>query len=78
MYEKWVVDVSFATPCFVPYIGGELITGMNLVQDHSPGELVGIIHCAGQEAVEAYCAAHPDWHRQFSPPEPAATVAKTI
>jgi hypothetical protein len=66
MFNKWVVDVTYEIPCFVPYEEGELILGMNLITEKCPGQLVGVIHAAGQDAVEKYCAENPNWYETFS------------
>lgn len=68
MSKEWLLDVSFSIPCFVPYERetDTIITGMNVITDKCPGELVGVIHMDGQEAVEKWCAENPDWHVRFS------------
>lgn len=71
MWDKWVIDATppyspgDGVYCFIP-VEGELgsgnesfVTGMNVVSDKPPhdGEVVGIIHEGGQDAVEAFCKA---------------------
>lgn len=68
MWKEWVIDASMSAPegcaCFVPYEREEdtFVLGMNLISDRCPGELLGVIHANGQEAVEEWCKANPDWH----------------
>lgn len=69
-WKNWLLDVSFwrddMPPCFVPYEGnGDIITGMNLLTDQCPGNLVGVYHEAGKQAAEAWCAEHPDWRTKY-------------
>lgn len=66
-YKTWVLDVTFDIPTFIPYdITQEtLITGLTVMADHCPGELVGVIHLDGQQAVDRWVAAHPNWYETY-------------
>lgn len=65
--NDWVMDVSFYPKVvFVPYENGDIILGMNLMTKLCPGNLIGVIHSGGQEAVEEWLAAHPDWKQKYS------------
>lgn len=65
-WDKWILDASMGwPPCFCPVEGdldGEysILTGMNYLGDGPPGggKLVAVIHEGGQEACDAFCAAH--------------------
>jgi len=67
MWQEWLLDVSFEVPCFVPYdrVTGQVIAGMNMLSARCPGELVGVIHVDGQDAVEKWCVENPDWITRF-------------
>ena len=67
-FNEWALDVSLDPPCFVPYLRDtdEFVFGLNLVTAKCPGKLVCIIHQAGQDAVDAWCKANPDWHERFT------------
>lgn len=68
-WKEWLLDITNGDnpPCFVPYERetDSIVFGMNLITDRSPGALVGVIHSDGQDAVEKYCSANPDWHERF-------------
>lgn len=66
IFEEWLLDVSLRTPCFVPYEDGEIIEGFSVIQQKSPGKLVGVIHVEGQEAVETWVEENPNWRERFS------------
>ena len=72
MFNNWVLDVTYVPnmpPVFVPYEDdGTLVLGMNVMSEKCPGELVGIIHEGGQEAVEKWCSENPNWYEQYSRP----------
>jgi hypothetical protein len=68
-WKEWLLDVTHGTDpfaCFVPYEREDdaIVFGMNLMTDRCPGDLVGVIHAAGQEAVEKWMADNPDWHER--------------
>lgn len=64
--SDWVVDVSlYPHVCFVPYDDGDIMLGMSLITEHCPGNLIGVIHSGGQEAVEEWIAAYPDWKQTY-------------
>lgn len=70
IWKEWLIDITHGTeplPCFVPYEREDdaIVFGMNLLTDRCPGELVGVIHAGGQEAVEKWCADNPDWHDRY-------------
>lgn len=59
----WALDVTLATPCFVPIEldeSGEIaavVTGLNVISDECPpGRFMAVIHEDGREAVEAWLA----------------------
>lgn len=60
MWKKWMLDVThWPQTCYCPVDeNGNIVTGFNLVQKEPPGELVGIFHEDGQEAADAFWAAH--------------------
>lgn len=67
MWREWLLDVSFEYPCFVPYERDtdQVVVGMNMLSARCPGELVGVMHSDGQDAVEKWCAENPDWLTRF-------------
>ena len=67
MTTEWVLDVTFDPPCFCPFdrATGEVIVGMSLIADSAPGPLIGVFHADGQDEVEAWVAAHPDWATKY-------------
>ena len=70
MFKQWVIDLSISAPegavCFIPYEPPDMfITGMNVVSDKCPGNLVGVMHPDGQDAVEKWCSDNPDWHDRY-------------
>jgi hypothetical protein len=65
--NDWVIDISlYPAVVFVPYNNGGIVLGINLMTERCPGNLIGIIHINGQEAVEEWIAAHPDWLQTYS------------
>jgi len=73
MFKEWVIDIGSShfddgVVCFVPYERetGDIVVGMNVLSDKSPGKLVGVIHNDGQEAVEKWCDENPNWHTKFA------------
>lgn len=69
LYSDWVLDISMGDdiPCFVPYDKetDTCVVGLNLITDRCPGNLVGVMCCAGQDAAEAWCRTHPDWYSRY-------------
>ena len=67
--QRWVLDASFEAPCFCPYdpVTGEVLIGMAVVSDRSPGPLAGVMHKDGQDAVGEWCAANPGWLVEYGP-----------
>lgn len=68
-FSNWVLDATIATPagtfCFCPIEGDlegdfKIVTGMNLISDKPNGDLLGIVHENGQQAVEQWCAEHAE------------------
>lgn len=70
MWDKWVIDCSMHEPG-MPYVycpvefgdDGEIsnvVVGMMLM-GKPKGDVVGVYHQDGQEAVERWCAANPEW-----------------
>jgi hypothetical protein len=73
MSVSWVLDVSFSPqlpPVFVPYLSGTIVLGMTVAADVCPGELVGVFHHKGQDAVEKWCQENPNWYERYSRPTP--------
>lgn len=64
MWDKWVIDASMSAPdgmfCFCPLDGDDIVTGFNFLGAGPPGggELVGVVHPDGDEAVENFYARH--------------------
>ena len=70
-WDQWVMDATLndgeSPYLFCPIQSdGTIVTGMNVVTDKPPGRFVGIVHADGQEAVEAWCEAHPEAVEQLS------------
>lgn len=65
IFEKYVIDAAMCRDdmyCYVPYENDKLITGFSAF-GFCPGELVGVVHVDGQEAVERWCKENPDWKK---------------
>ena len=72
MYKEWVLDASMSPRdgllCFIPVDDSDpynprFIVGMNLLtslEGFDQGRLSGIWHPDGQEAVDKWCAEHPE------------------
>jgi hypothetical protein len=59
MFDKWVIDGTMGYPfCFCPLDGDNIVTGMNLLTDKPPGELVGVVHSDGDEAADVFYEQH--------------------
>jgi hypothetical protein len=74
-WKEWILDISWldvSGPCFVPYERETdlIVFGFNMITDRSPGKLVAVIHEGGQEAVEEWCAANPNWATKYGPVTP--------
>jgi hypothetical protein len=65
-WTHWALDVSLSAPCFVPVEMDDagnvktIVWGMTLVADRAPGNLIGVVHQGGQDAVEKWCDENPD------------------
>lgn len=74
-WDKWVWDVSMPTKygkCLCPVEMDEdgevtsVVVGMNFIGDKPPqGTVIGLFHDGGNEAVEAWMAANPDWRERL-------------
>lgn len=72
MYKDFVIDATMYHEdglfCFIPVEDWDtdaptFVVGMNLLTSldgFCQGNLVGVMHEAGQEAAEQWCAAHPE------------------
>lgn len=65
MRDRWVLDVTMADlegpRAFCPLDNkGNVVVGLTFISDTPPGELVGVFHEGGDEAVEAWCDQHPE------------------
>jgi hypothetical protein len=70
MFSDWIIDVTrWPNYCFVPYINGNIVFGMNLITDTCPGNLVGFIHLDGNIAAQQWENKNPDWHKKYSSPK---------
>ena len=69
MFDDWVIDASMGYRggfCFCPVeLEGQeiksIVAGMNFISTEKPPackRLVGVVHEAGQDAVEAFCSEH--------------------
>jgi len=70
MWDDWVIDLTISEEdglyCFVPveWHGDDplFVIGMNLltsIDGFEQGKIIGVIHEAGQEAVDEWCREHP-------------------
>ena len=71
MTGTWLLDVTNCVgelPCFCPYeeLTGMIMTGLNVIADKCPGELIGVFHEGGQEAAEKWCCDNSDWHERYA------------
>lgn len=61
MWENWVLDVTHGHDpmAFCPIEDdGTIITGMTMVSGKCPGRFVGVVHFAGEDAVNEWLANH--------------------
>ena len=66
-WENWLLDVTYDPPVFVPYEDdGSIVFGMNIMTSECPGNLIGVIHTEGQEAVEKWLSENPKWHEMYA------------
>lgn len=76
-WDKWVWDVSMGGDeeyaCFCPVEFGEdgevsnVIVGMNYLGPRPPrGEVIGIFHVDGMDAVEKWQNNHPNWQSRMA------------
>lgn len=58
----YALDVTLtAGPCWIPFDGDDLVTGVMHVSPECPGNAVAIFHEGGQEEAEAWCRDNDDW-----------------
>lgn len=67
--NDWVLDVSMTdvandVRAFCPTDGIFVMDGMTMVTDAPPGELIGLYHPDGNEALEAWQAANGEYVRK--------------
>lgn len=65
--KNWVLDITLGEPyAFCPIEdNGDVVVGLTIITDKCPGNLSGVMHLDGQEAVEKWCAEHPTWRTDF-------------
>lgn len=67
--SNWLLDITlWPNYCFVPYSEetGEITLGISLVQEKSPGKLLGVFHSDSQEKCNEWCSQFPDWYENYS------------
>jgi len=72
MFEDWLLDLTYledGVVSFIPYEDEELYTGMVMVSDRCPGNLLGVCHIDGRQVAEAWVNVHPDWQIQYGKEE---------
>lgn len=73
MWDEWCIDVTdWPRYCFCPVDGSDIVFGMNMIRDRSPGRLVAVVHCDGQEHAERWCEDNPGWNDRFAQEEAGA------
>ena len=68
IWGNWVMDVTHEDGiyCFCPINDdNSIVVGMNVITDRCPGNLVGIFHEGGQDAVGEWEKLNPDWHSKY-------------
>ena len=69
MWEEWILDVTNHrddAPCFCPFDEGNIVFGMNMIAQKSPGALIGIVHLDGQEMADEWVRSNTDWYERYS------------
>jgi hypothetical protein len=65
-FKEWLLDVTNPETAFIPIDGESIIWGFTMIQDHSPGPLVGVVSENGQEHVEEWISQNPSWREDYS------------
>lgn len=68
--EDFVLDVTLdggGLNCYCPYLKDteEVVFGLSILTDRCPGNLVGVVHMDGNEAVEKWIAEHPEYPERY-------------
>ena len=72
-WNEWIMDVTdWPKYCFCPYEPetGNVVLGMNVIQDRCPGKLAGIYHGDGNDFAATWCNENPTWRELYSPNDP--------
>ena len=66
-FDEWAIDVtSWPFYCFVPICGDEIVLGMNMISDRSPGPLTAVISENGFDHAQEWADAHPAWQIDYA------------
>lgn len=66
IWTDYVLNVTHEPYSFHPFCDEEVVIGMEMIYEKCPGNLVGVIHEDGQDAVNDWCAHNPDWFNCYS------------
>ena len=72
MFNDWLLDLTYlenGVISFIPYENEELYTGMAVISDHCPGNLLGVCHADGSQVAEDWVNTHPDWQIKYGKEE---------
>ena len=68
-FDEWALDVTLADQgdcyAFVPICGDEVVWGVTMIQERSPGVLTGVVSQHGLEHAQQWAAEHPTWQVDF-------------
>jgi hypothetical protein len=66
-FNEWLLDVTNPATAFVPVEGESIIWGFTVMQERSPGPLVGVVSENGQQHVEEWTRQNPAWRDDYGP-----------
>lgn len=69
VFDEWALDItcfsSSGTLAFVPVNGNEVVWGMTVVADRSPGPLTSVVSQNNIQDVYDWVADHPSWQIDY-------------
>lgn len=66
-WKEWALDVTFRTHSFAPVTtDGQVVFGLAVLADRSPGHLVGVVSQYGDGHAETWKEQNPNWLLDYS------------
>lgn len=66
-FDEWALDVTCAPAlAFVPICGDQVVFGITMIRDRSPGPLVAVVSENGIDHAREWVLNHPSWKVDFS------------